>query len=182
MGAYPTNTHDEMDASGDDRGARGGGVGVWVAFVVALIASFYFVSSAGVARPRSFAGGGWSTDWKDQMRKSNASGKRALVLFTADWCPACRSFEDEVFARPDVRQYLQDRYTLIVVDCTRNDARTKTITDQYSIEVYPTMILYNRAGTGETARCYGLSAKELVLWLRSEGKAVRQIIEPRGAL
>jgi hypothetical protein len=42
--------------------------------------------------------------------------------------------------------------------------------------VYPTLILYNRAGTGEVARCYGKSADDLMLWLRSEGRAVRQYI------
>jgi len=176
MGDRPTDPHWEFDPKDDD--TKRGRIGQWIGFAVLVIISLFVLAPAsGPAQSHSFAGGGWSTDWNTAIRTSNETGNRVLVLFNASWCPGCESFETQVLARPDIRRHLESRYTLVLVDLSRNDAQAKAIIKQYNIEVFPTLILYNRGGSREIARCYGLSATDLLLWLRSDGRAVRQIIE-----
>jgi thiol:disulfide interchange protein len=75
----------------------------------------------------------------------------------------------------DVAQHLASRYKLLRVDMTRRDSPNQALGKQYNIEVYPTLMLYNSSG-GEVARCYGLSATDLMRWLKSDGQAVKQYI------
>jgi len=120
---------------------------------------------------------GWKS-WDDATAHlgNKQSDKPTLVLFTADWCGACYAFETKVLARPDIAQHLASRYTLLTVDMSRRDSPNQALGKQYKIEVYPTLILYNSSG-GEVARCYGLSAPELMLWLKTDGEAIKQYIE-----
>ena len=145
-----------------------------VVAVVAIVALMALFAEA-PGPTKSFAGGGWSTDWNEGAKQIRDGAKPALVLFTADWCPGCRSFESDVLARRDVREYLQSRYTLLVVDLTRKDSPNHALAAAHNVEVYPTLILYKRGV--EVTRCYGLSAEHLVLWLRSEGRAVKHILD-----
>src|SRR5438034_5912754 len=66
------------------------------------------------ARPASsLASEGWVSDWDRAVEQSRASGKPALVLFTADWCPSCRALESQVLARPDAKACLAEHHTVV---------------------------------------------------------------------
>jgi len=145
------------------------------ALVVAMLA-LRILFPAGPPRANARALG-WRS-WNDASAHvaGQQGDKPTLVLFTADWCAGCYSFETEVLARPDIAQHLASRYTLLTVDMSRRDSPNQALGKQCNIEVYPTLILYNRGG-GEVARCYGLSAEELMLWLKTDGRAVKQYIE-----
>src|SRR4051794_1432571 len=52
----------------------------------------------------SSAMAGWGGNWDTAVAQSRSTGKPAVVLFTADWCPACRQFESETLSRADVKQ------------------------------------------------------------------------------
>src|SRR5688500_10856746 len=71
-----------------------------------------------------------SQAWNDAVRHSLSSGKPALVLFTADWCPGCRWFEDAL-AEPKVRSYMNSRFTPIKVDLTQPDSPNETLAKQH---------------------------------------------------
>ena len=172
VGRHPDDFHVDMEAPEPDR--RAGRI-VVVLIAISIGAVVAHLNRSGPA-PVLAKDAGWSTDWDDAIRRSGSNDKPVLVLFTADWCPACRSFETKVLARPDVREYLQSRYTLVMIDMSHRDGPNRALGEQYKIEVYPTLILYSRGGGREVARCYGLSAKDLVEWLRSDGRAHRQII------
>src|SRR5688572_12131278 len=44
---------------------------------------------------------GWIGDWDTAIERAQSSGKPALVLFTADWCPACKELQGNVLTQPD---------------------------------------------------------------------------------
>jgi thioredoxin-related protein len=120
----------------------------------------------------ALASGGWNNDWNAAIAQSKSTGKPALVLFTADWCPACKQFESQVLTDPKVKQYLQDNYTLVTVDLSDRDGPNNDRARNFSVHVIPTLIQYNSAGN-EIARGYGMPADTLLLWLRSGGTAVK---------
>ena len=111
----------------------------------------------------------WSQSWNESVRHSRSSGKPALVLFTADWCPDCRDFESRTLSRPDVRDYMESRHTSILVDLTSGDSPNQALARQYGVRAIPTLVLYDKDGR-ELARTHGLSGEQLLAWLRSGGR------------
>ena len=120
----------------------------------------------------ALASSGWSSDWNAAVAQSQSTGKPALVLFTADWCPACKQLESQVLTDSKVKQYLQDHYTLVTVDLSDPDGPNNDRARSFGVHLLPTLILYNAAGR-EIARGYGMPADTLLLWLRSGGTAVK---------
>ncbi|HEY7090110.1 MAG TPA: thioredoxin family protein [Tepidisphaeraceae bacterium] len=132
-----------------------------VILVVALLVAWRFFS------PHSaHAAGGWTEDWDAAVEQSRASGKPALVLFTADWCPSCRQLESQVLTDANVQQYLRDNLTPVIVDLTDRSGPNVDLARERGITAIPTLILYDRAGQ-ELSRCNGMPADELLSWMRS---------------
>jgi thiol:disulfide interchange protein DsbD len=113
----------------------------------------------------ALAGGEWMTDWDQAVEKSQASGKPALVLFTADWCPACRQFESSTLSDSAVRKHLSDNFTLVVIDLTKQEGPNLERARECGVTGIPTIIRYGRDGR-EIARSHGMSSNELLNWLR----------------
>ncbi|MEA2707580.1 MAG: hypothetical protein QOF78_181 [Phycisphaerales bacterium] len=144
---------------------------VWqvvVAIVAGVVGLGYFMYRPGPALALADEAAAWSKGWNDSVRRSRDTGKPALVLYTADWCPACRWFESEVLIAPEVKTQMTARYTPIMVDMSRRDSPNHALAKQYKIEALPTLVLYNREGR-ELARTHALPVEDLVAWLRSDG-------------
>src|SRR6266568_1803232 len=58
----------------------------------------------------------WGGNWEKQVDQSESQKKPQLVLFTADWCPACNDFEDHVLSKKDVTAKLQENFILTQID------------------------------------------------------------------
>jgi thiol:disulfide interchange protein DsbD len=120
----------------------------------------------------AMASSGWINDWNAAIAQSKSTGKPALVLFTADWCPACKQFESQVLTDPKVKEYLQNNYTLVTVDLSDRDGPNNDRARDFAVRVIPTLIQYNKSGN-ELARGPGMPADTFLLWLRSGGNAVK---------
>src|SRR4051812_38909214 len=107
---------DEWDEDGAAKGPLTGGVMKVGLLVVVLLAAG--VWAFGWNRGPSGAFARWMTDWDKAVERSKTSGKPAVVLFTADWCPSCRAFEADALSRGDVKKYLGENHTLLVIDLT----------------------------------------------------------------
>lgn len=117
--------------------------------------------------PRSaLAKHGWTENWDDAVSSSRASGKPALVLFTADWCPGCRQFESQVLCDPTVSAYLKENHTLVVVDLSDRTGPNNARAAEFGVRSIPSMVLYDKSGR-EISRSGGLPGGELIRWLRS---------------
>jgi thiol:disulfide interchange protein len=150
---------------------RGSGLARFViAAVVVVVAGGYFMYRPGPTIGFAAEGAAWSKGWNDSVRRSRDSGKPALVLFTADWCPACRWFESNALTQVDVRSYMQSNYTPIMVDLTQSDSPNQALARQYKIDVIPTLVAFDGNG-GEVARSHAMPGNELLAWLRTNYRA-----------
>lgn len=155
---------DHWDQGAGDQTTTRGGWGRVGLVVLALVAGGWFLWGQ---RPgHSFAGGGWLTDWDAAVEQSKASGKPALVLFTADWCPACKRFEADALAREDVREHLRANYTLLVMDLSDRSGPNAEQAGRCGVRSIPTLIRYDHRGQ-EVARAHGMPGDALLAWLRA---------------
>ncbi len=72
-------------------------------------------------------------------------GKKVLVDFYADWCVACKEYEEKTFSNEAVKTVM-DQYVLVQVDVTANDEASKSITKQYGIFGPPAILFFNEKG------------------------------------
>lgn len=120
--------------------------------------------------PRSaLAENGWIGDWDSAIGQTKSSGKPALVLFTADWCPACHELESNVLSQPDVAAFLRDNFTLVMVDLTDRNGPNAQRAREFGVRSIPTMIRYD-ASNQEIGRASIVSRPVLMAWLNAESK------------
>ena len=53
--------------------------------------------------------------------QSKSTGKPALVLFTADWCPPCKQLKSETLSDAKVKVAIAASFTPVVVDLSDRD-------------------------------------------------------------
>src|SRR5690349_9331966 len=103
------DTPETIDAEAPDRPARS--FFSIRRLVVAMVVSAIFAMARSHLSPKeAMAAAGWMNNWDQAVEQCRATGKPALVLFTADWCPSCRQFESEVLSQDEVKSYLQEHY------------------------------------------------------------------------
>lgn len=82
-------------------------------------------------------------------------GKRVLVDFYADWCTACKEYEEKTFSDEAVKTAM-DAYVLVQVDVTANDDASKAITKKYGIFGPPAILFFDEKGVNnESATVIG---------------------------
>jgi thiol:disulfide interchange protein DsbD len=144
------------------------------AFALLVLCCAFLVAwrSLGHGPESALASAGWTSDWDAAVQQSKATGKPALILFTADWCPACRQFESETLADSDVQKFLRDTHTLVMVDLTDRNGPNTARAAEFGVKAIPTLILYDQAGK-EKARAFGMPTDLFMTWLKSGGTAVK---------
>ncbi len=120
----------------------------------------------------ALAKAGWIDDWDKAVEQSNKSGKPALALFTADWCPPCKTLKSQVLSDPEVQKYLRENYTLVVVDLSDRAGPNNRRAAEFGVRSIPTLIAYNESGQ-EAGRAPGMPADALLNWLRAVGTGKR---------
>ncbi|MCX6074792.1 MAG: protein-disulfide reductase DsbD [Campylobacterales bacterium] len=77
-------------------------------------------------------------------------GKKVLVDFYADWCTACKEYEEKTFTDEAVKTAM-DEYVLVQVDVTANDNASNTITKKYGIFGPPAILFFDKKGVQNTS-------------------------------
>ena len=72
-------------------------------------------------------------------------GKRVMVDFYADWCTSCKEFEEITFSDESVQSEM-DKFVLVQVDLTANDAAAKAFTKKYGIFGPPAILFFDEEG------------------------------------
>ena len=112
----------------------------------------------------TFAADGADRYWDQAAQEARTSGKPTIVLFTADWCPACRALH-AAFRRDDVLAEL-DHYNLYTVDLTHPTPQAQEHARKYGAEYIPLMIRFD-TDQKETGRTNSLPPEKLVEWLKA---------------
>lgn len=73
-------------------------------------------------------------------------GKRVMVDFYADWCTACKEFEEKTFSDENVKTAM-DAYVLVQVNLTANDAAAHAISTKFGIFGPPAILFFDENGT-----------------------------------
>lgn len=72
-------------------------------------------------------------------------GKTVMVDFYADWCTACKEFEEKTFSDESVKSEM-DKLVLVQVDLTANDVAAKAFTKKYSLFGPPAILFFDENG------------------------------------
>jgi thiol:disulfide interchange protein DsbD len=113
----------------------------------------------------TFAADGADPDWDAAVAQSKASHQPTVLLFTAQWCPACRALHSSVLSVPQVQSEL-GHFNYFTVDLTNPPPQIQERAAKYRVHAIPTMIRFDADGK-ETDRVNYLPASELIDWLKA---------------
>jgi thiol-disulfide isomerase/thioredoxin len=116
----------------------------------------------------------WGGNWEKQVDQSEMQKKPQLVLFTADWCPACEDFEDKVLSRKDVTAKLQDQFILTKIDLSTRTGPNSQIAQTFGVKVIPTMVIVGPDGSRSDFLTGSVPETRLYDWIEN-----RKMKKPR---
>jgi thiol:disulfide interchange protein len=102
------------------------------------------------------------------VAEARASGRPVLYDFTAEWCPPCRLMQRQVFSDPQAAAALESRFVPVrVLDRQREEGHNARWVDslqaRYRVNAFPTLIVTDAGGAGETRRVEGFMGREATL-------------------
>jgi thiol:disulfide interchange protein len=112
-----------------------------------------------------FAADSPDPSWNEAATLSHESGQPAVVLFTADWCPACQNLHSNILSRDDVQHELNAHYIFYTVDLTDPSPEVAARSQKFGVRYIPLLIRYDKNGN-ETGRTNPASAEQLIEWLK----------------
>ena len=134
------------------------------------------VALCGAALPARAAGPTWK-DWNSGLKEASAAGKPVLVDIYTDWCTWCKRMDQDVYARPEVKQYLAEHFVTVKLNAEYSTAASyegksytsRTLAQRFRVNGYPTTI-FLRANGSHIANVPGyVPADRFLLLLRYIG-------------
>ncbi len=97
---------------------------------------------------------GWQTDFAQASKTARQSGKYMLVDFSgSDWCGWCIKLEDEVFSKPQFKNYAKKSLVCVLVDFPQSKYQSneqkeqnRKLSERFAVEGYPTVIILSPSG------------------------------------
>ena len=105
------------------------------------------------ALPAHAAGVTWR-GWNEGLAAAAGSGRPVIVDVYTDWCGWCKRMDRDVYARPDVSEYLNDHFVMVRLNGDSNErvsyeGRTlsaRTLAGGFQVTGYPTTIFLRASG------------------------------------
>jgi thiol:disulfide interchange protein DsbD len=92
------------------------------------------------------------TEMNQAIAKANAQGKTVMVDLYADWCVACKEFEEYTFFEPNVQSALADS-VLLQVDLTdTGSADSVELMSRFEVFGLPSILFFDKSGDELTQR------------------------------
>ncbi|MBS2023591.1 MAG: thioredoxin family protein [Deltaproteobacteria bacterium] len=83
----------------------------------------------------------WLHDEAAAVAQSQATGKKILIDFYADWCAACQELDVHTFSDPEVQREVADNFVPLKVDATDTTDEVERLTSKYAVPGLPTVLM-----------------------------------------
>jgi len=107
-----------------------------------------------VGGPVARGGDGWLESYDQALAAAEQSGRPILVIFTgSDWCPHCRTLEQNVLHTETFRTWAADRLVLLMIDLPQEgisveERRVRSrVCVKYGVRIFPSALLLAPDGT-----------------------------------
>ncbi|MGI2258912.1 protein-disulfide reductase DsbD [Shewanella sp. GXUN23E] len=84
-------------------------------------------------------------DLNAQLAKARETGKPVMLDLYADWCVACKEFENITFKSPLVQERFADM-VLLKADVTKTDATDVALLEHFNVLGLPTLLMFDAQG------------------------------------
>ena len=92
------------------------------------------------------------TEMNQAIAKANAEGKTVMVDLYADWCVACKEFEEYTFFEANVQSALADS-VLLQIDLTDTDSKDSVeLMSRFEVFGLPSILFFDKSGNELTQR------------------------------
>jgi len=132
----------------------------------------------------------WLTSYSAAMQTARETGRPVLTIFTgSDWCPHCRTLEDNVLNTDAFQAWARDRVVLLMIDLPQQGisqavrAERSQVCIKYGVRTFPSALLISPEGeklalhTGYT----GVPAETWIAQFASRVPAAAKTREPVAA-
>ncbi|MCP3902188.1 MAG: thioredoxin fold domain-containing protein [Planctomycetes bacterium] len=109
---------------------------------------------------------GWHDDLYEALDAAEVAEKPVFVLFTADWCPPCRTLKANVLSHPDVTAMLDAQFVLAKIDFTEATPENNILAAELGVPTIPAMHVYDAQGNRLGVLKGLCTPSELIGWLR----------------
>lgn len=108
---------------------------------------------ASVACGEAFASDRWLTSYEAAMQAARDSGRPVLTIFTgSDWCPHCRTLEDNVLTTDTFLDWADGRVVLLMIDLPKHGisqavrSERSQVCVKYGVRTFPSALLITPGG------------------------------------
>jgi thiol:disulfide interchange protein len=131
-----------------------------------LLISLAFLAWRFLHPATTFAADGLDPTWDTAVAQSHAANQPTVIIFTANWCPACQALHADTLSQANVRRELYGNFTVLTVDLTNPTPAERQHAAKLGVSAIPTLIRYNPTGK-ETDRTHYLPPDDMLAWLRA---------------
>jgi thiol-disulfide isomerase/thioredoxin len=102
---------------------------------------------------------GWLTDYNQALAVAAESGRPVLTIFTgSDWCPHCKTLEDNVLATDTFLSWASDHVVLLMIDLPQQGlspavrSERSQVCIKYGVRTFPSALLLGTDGQKITVK------------------------------
>jgi len=124
--------------------------GRFPAFRLAIAA---FLAAAAFYCGQASASDRWLTSYEQAMQTAQETGRPVLTIFTgSDWCPHCRTLEDNVLATDTFLDWADGRVVLLMIDLPQHGisqavrSERSQVCIKYGVRTFPSALLIGPDG------------------------------------
>jgi thiol-disulfide isomerase/thioredoxin len=131
----------------------------------------------------------WLTSYEDALAAAERSGRPILTIFTgSDWCPHCRTLEENVLHTETFSRWAQDRVVLLMIDLpqqglSQEERQVRSrVCIKYGVRTFPSALLIGPDGAKITGQA-GYKGQPADAWVAAmEGHLppVAEVAKPEG--